>query len=249
MKLETSVADVFRELEPEEPQDIRELDVDRSPGLEAIVGFFGKFIEFDSEELLQVEDNFAEHINHPYTAKDIEHFSILLAGYQDHKNFPNNAGLYLSFLINNCPEESFKIYTRHIRRELQNVCQCNKKHVIVIGHVAGQLMESGSLYVTENAGHTLGLNISGGEIYVKGNAGDFVGTQMKAGKITIEGNAGIKVGFSTEGGEIHINGDYKNLGSPVHKYMPTAISGHIKGANIYHKGNLIVMNGRRLRSN
>jgi len=71
-------------------------------------------------------------------------------------------------------------------------------------------------------------------IDVNGNVGYGVGWYMEEGKITVNGNAGNLVGNGMKGGEIHLNGDYESL------------SRNIFGGNIYHKGKLIVRNGRRL---
>ena len=74
-----------------------------------------------------------------------------------------------------------------------------------------------------------------GEITINGNVGKCVGGFMKDGKITIKGNAGYWVGEGMENGEIYLNGDYESLGHLIH------------GGNIYHKGKLIVEEGRTIR--
>ena len=52
--------------------------------------------------------------------------------------------------------------------------------------------------------------------------------------ITIKGNAGKDVGHAMKGGAINLDGNYEE------------ISWAIKGGNIYHKGKLIVKDGKRL---
>lgn len=70
-------------------------------------------------------------------------------------------------------------------------------------------------------------------IIVEGNAGNWVGWEMKKGCITVEGNAGWGVGRWMEGGMIHLEGDYKSLYNTI------------VGGDIYHKGKLIVKNGKK----
>jgi len=101
------------------------------------------------------------------------------------------------------------------------------------GDKVGYGMRDGEITVNGNAGWVVGWDMKDGEITVNGNAGDGVGDGMKNGKIIINGNAGWGVGRYMKDGEIHLNGDYESLG-------------YIYGGNIYHKGELIVENGRGL---
>jgi len=71
-------------------------------------------------------------------------------------------------------------------------------------------------------------------IIVQGNVGDCVGEDMKCGKITIQGNAREDVGYRMTGGSIYVGGKY------------TSLSDYIYGGNVYHKGKLIVKDGKTL---
>ena len=77
--------------------------------------------------------------------------------------------------------------------------------------------------------------MQGGEFIINGNVGDFLGDDLRSGMIVVNGQAGDFIGSSRSGGEIHLNGDYES------------ITRECDGGNIYHKGKMIIKNGKPVR--
>jgi hypothetical protein len=145
-----------------------------------------------------------------YSAKDVEAFSMMLAEFQGQKGFSDNAGFFLSELINGCKEDEVVIHTAHLTEKIDNLGYCNTRHITVKGNAgwkAGFNMEGGTIIIEGDAGGEVGLLMEAGSIIVKGNAGVWVGQKMKGGIIIVEGNSGEHVGYQMRGGEIHIVGD------------------------------------------
>jgi hypothetical protein len=145
-----------------------------------------------------------------YSAKDIEDFSVVLAQFQGEMAFSNNAGLFLSALINNCKEEEFVIHTTPLDESITCIGYGNRKKIIVegdAGDVVGQEMESGCIIVNGNAGYTAGHSMRGGSIIVNGDVDDTIGYDMSGGSIVVNGNAEDEVGHEMRGGDIIVTGD------------------------------------------
>lgn len=109
----------------------------------------------------------------------------------------------------------------------------------------GYEMHGGEITVNGNAGYAVGWDMGGGKIIVGGNVGGYTGQHMRGGSLIVEGDAGERVGDGMgfrgrgdnkdpEGGEIHLNGKYSSLAD------------NIRRGNIYHKGKLIVKDGKRV---
>jgi len=181
---------------------------------------------------------------------------LLLGEHENKKYFESFTGCYLSALINGSKDKDFNIITNYLTKTIDYIGYKNTKNIDVNGSVGrwvgfrmeggkitingntgwyvGDRMKDGKITVNGNAGVWVGFFMENGKITINGNAGDRVGYEMKDGKITIKGNAGDWIGWYMEGGKIHLNGDYESL------------SNYINGGNIYHKGKLIVENGRKL---
>ena len=222
--------DLFGKLKPEEKVEIIKPKVKRNETLDLIIEEYKEGLEnygLYNEKKLKIEIPEGEYWRY-YIAKSsapleipserIIEFSLLLGEYENKKYFEDFTGFYLSALINKSNGKDFKIITNYLTKTIHEIGYENTKNIVVTG----------------NAGWGVGNRMEDGEITVNGNAGWWVGWNMKDGKITINGNAGYGVGNRMEDGEIHLNGDYESLG------------GYISGGNIYHKGKLIVRDGRRL---
>jgi len=151
------------------------------------------------------------------TSTDITMFSIALAKLAE-ENFSQASGIFLSALINNCTEDRFAIVAKHFEEPVSCIGYRNTKDIMIDG----------------DAGDFVGLDMEGGAIVVNGRAGREIGRGMRNGKIIVNGNAGDTVGRYMEGGEIRLEGDY---------YL---LSDNVRGGSIYHKGKLIVKDGKRL---
>jgi len=231
--LETTLKlnDLFGKLDPEKRVEIiKPKEVKRNETLDRIVEGYEKGLEnygLYEEDKLKIEIPEGEYWYYyiakssapsEIQSKEITEFSLLLEEHENKKYFENFTGYYLSALINSSRDKDFKIITNYLTKTIDWIGYENTKNIVVTG----------------NAGWGVGNRMEDGEITVNGNAGWWVGWNMKDGKITINGNAGYGVGNRMEDGEIHLNGDYESLG------------GYISGGNIYHKGKLIVRDGRRL---
>jgi formylmethanofuran dehydrogenase subunit C len=154
-----------------------------------------------------------------YTSEDIERFSLALADFQQEKEFPWKAGLFLSALINNGNENDYTIHVHHLGESLHNIGFRNKKNITVNGNAGndvGEKMKDGSITVMGDVRDRIGYWMKGGSIDVMGNAGSFIGRDMKNGSITIKGNTEGDVGTCMEGGSIAVAG---NAGNDVGELM------------------------------
>jgi hypothetical protein len=152
-----------------------------------------------------------------YSKKDILHFSLALAGYQEDSCFHDKAGWLLSALINSGKSASYLLYTAHLNdpTPISHLCFRNTKNVLVKGGV----------------GDEFAREMQSGRVVVEGNADELFGYGLYGGKLVLKGNAGERVGFELEGGEIHLKGDYKSIHPHVHVAC---------GGKIFHKGVKIV---------
>ena len=168
----------------------------------------------------QVPEIFEELPLSKYSARDIEAFSLMLNS-EDYKTslFGFNAAKWLNALIKRCPDEKITIHTRYLSNHLPHIGTGNEsRHITVNGDV----------------GDLCGLRMRSGTIHVNGNAGSDVGGNMSGGTIIIEGNVKGFIGSDMNGGKIYLNGSYGR------------ISDFVYDGNIYHKGEIIVRNGKKL---
>jgi hypothetical protein len=144
-----------------------------------------------------------------YTANDVEKFSLALAEFQNEEDFDWKAGVFLSALINNCPDSDFVIYTKHLDGRIDDLGYSNTKNITINGDARDNLgccMAGGKITVKGNSGAYAGTSMENGEIVINGDSGIWLGFQMKGGKITVNGNAMHMAGRNMENGEIVING-------------------------------------------
>lgn len=193
-----------------------------------------------------------------YSSEDVTNFSIALAEFQEDGFYNYRAGLLLSALVNESKEDNFMIITEHLGQRIDKLGHHNKKNLVIQGNTGGSVgewmesgtvtvqgdvgrwvginMKDGRITIQGNAGYGVGCSMEAGKIIVKGNAGADVGRYMKGGTIIVKGNAGDNVGFEMEGGKIHLEGKYGSFYGPKRGEIP----------RIYHKGRLIVKDGKRL---
>ena len=166
----------------------------------------------------------------PYSSKNVERFSIMLADFSEEWRFSFKAGLFLSTLMNNCKDSEFVIHTRHLTPSIDFLGLENSKTIVVEGNAGvglGLQMKGGSILVKGGAGARAGAAMEGGCIIIKGNVAEEVGDSMEGGVIRVEGNAGNWPGKAMKGGEIHIS-----------KRISRRVIG-MSGGKIYHKSKLI----------
>lgn len=208
-----------------------------------------------------------------YTARDVEKFSIAMAEFQDEEEFGSKAGDFLSALINEGSDSSYTIHTRYLNTLITGLGHNNTKHIQVEGDVGkyvgykmkggsitingssddylggwmeggriivrgdsrtfvGGTMKGGEIIVEGNTRFNTGAHMEGGSIVVEKNTDSYTGNRMEGGKIVVKGNSGKGVGNEMQGGEIHLEGEYESIAM------------NTKGGNIYHKGELIIEDGK-----
>ena len=202
-----------------------------------------------------------------YTSKEVEKISIVLARFQDKSQFTWKAGLFLSALINNCPESDFLIHTQHMDERINGLGIYNTKNIVIegdagdylaehmsngtitvrgnAGSAAGAVMKSGEIIINGNCANQLGFAMKGGKITLMQKAGSYVGGRMENGEIVINGNCGDKLGDDMLGGKITVKGnagDYLGINMEGGEIRIEGEYGHlcnIQGGKIYHRGMLI----------
>jgi hypothetical protein len=211
-----------------------------------------------------------------YNANTINLFSIIMPDLIRGRDFPDEIaiGYYLSSLINNCSEDRFSLDINDDLLINNIGYENNGKQININGSVCGCLgeeMNSGEILVNGNADYGIGGCMCGGKITINGNAGEELGGRASGGVIILNGNAGHGVGSNNEGGLIIINGNCAGLvgeemtngviiingnsaagvgeymtGGIIHLNEDYELSQNIQGGDIYHKGKLIVKDGRRV---
>lgn len=181
----------------------------------------------------------------PYTTKDVEKFSVHLAGYTEVEDFDKKSGLFLSALVNYCNDMDYVIHTRHLPILLSYVGYNNTKNLIVEGDAGaylGEDMRKGNIVVSGNATEGVGNWMSDGRIIVKGNVDYAVGEGMEGGEIRVGGNAGNWVGLGMVNGAISIGGNAGNhVGGSLTTYAEDDENTRItlmKGGTIRVTGNV-----------
>jgi len=172
-----------------------------------------------------------------YDRSTIESFAIIAS---DHFQDDWNLGIYLSFLMNNHPDNRFTLNLSNCPNPPCNMGFMNNGNSIIVrgdvGSYLGSSMESGLITLDGNAGTHVGENMQGGKIIVLGNADQSLGFNAHRGKITINGYADKYIGTYAKGVRIDLNGDYNGF-----------CIGDGSRADIYHKGKPIVLNGERVK--
>ena len=213
--MELAASGKFGPFKPESDRTVRIADVKMNPFLEEMKkAWMWHELAIDNGVVYDQETyrRLLEGLTHPYSARDVEDFSIVLAGFQGGEFFPTKAGLCLSALINNGDEDDYVVHTTAFAEPIISIGYRNTKNITVEG----------------NAGHYVGDEMEAGKIIVNGNVGDDVGWYMKGGSITVVGDAGYSVGGHMSDGELRINGSFKE------------ISQNFLSGKIFHRGELIV---------
>ena len=146
--------------------------------------------------------------NLPYSPEDITGLCIALAEFQDVLDFHKAAGLFLSALIANSPQDDFILPVRQFGRRIDWLGFHNTKNLTIIGdsgHYAGADMGGGSLLIKGDGHKQVGGGMTGGSILVENDASS-VGDRMEDGEIEVKGSPG-ETGNDMRGGLVRIGGD------------------------------------------
>jgi hypothetical protein len=189
-----------------------------------------------------------------YNSKEIETFSLLIPKYQNFEGFNSYAGLFLSALITKSEDNDFIVHTKTLENPPILIGYRNSKNIVIKGNAGsylGRSMKKGRIIaegnVESNVGHNMeeglieiigdsntcaGWSMKGGKIIIRGSSKNFLGFYMTRGEIIVNSNVEGFTAPCMNGGEIHLNGDYGTIPKDI------------KGGNIYHKGKLIIKDGK-----
>ena len=224
--------DVIAGLSPEEEQQPeKRIEVAMTPELERILRGFEQVLT--SHENLSFDEMLARLTPKQMPAAIITEASVALGVYSTHEHFKYRAGVFLTALVNNSPDEEHTLFTRGYSQPPVSIANKLRKKLTVhgtTGRYAGDYNQ-GELILAGNTGPWLGFG-NAGKIILTGDAGKFAG-QLNKGHITINGNAGDDFG-DVNMGTIFLNGTYRSFASQLGK------------GDIYRNGVLIVDKGRRL---
>jgi len=193
--------------------------------------------------------------NLSYDSKTVEDFSLIMPYLYNDDVDRIAIGYFLSGLMNNCKDKDFllKVGDSGIHEIGYKFAGRNLEIFGDVFSSLGSHMRYGNITLHGNAeGSGAGEYMKRGNIVIHGNSDGQEGARAKGGIITINGdvtdgltgfyNEGAKIvvnGFCRGGigecmtrGEIYLNGDYESL------------SDKIIGGDIYHKGKLIIKNGK-----
>ncbi|NYZ74488.1 hypothetical protein H0O00_05065 [Candidatus Micrarchaeota archaeon] len=166
------------------------------------------------------------------TAKDVETFTIGLAGHQEENDFSDKAGMFLSALMNSGKDSRYVIHTAHLQEMISSLGYRNTKDIEIdgdLGSYTGDEMESGTITVHGNVEDCLGFCMRGGRIFVERNADDEAGRGMEGGEIIIAGSVGDNLGGGMENGRIIVEGDaYGSVGTSM-KGGEVVVKGSVYG--------------------
>ncbi|MCJ7593308.1 MAG: hypothetical protein MUO52_00870 [Desulfobacterales bacterium] len=108
------------------------------------------------------------------------------------------AGIYLSALINQAPEDRILLRLQDFERTF---------------HFLGyRLPEGKTLILQGNVGDFVGASVCGGRLVVEGSAGNWCGAGMTGGEILVTGHTGQKTGEWMRGGTIQVDGRIWGMG-------------------------------------
>ena len=229
--MKSATLDVIAGLQPEEEQEPeKKVEVVITPELERILRGFEQFLVSYTPSLDDVITRL-DPLRIPATT--ITQASIALAAYSTHPNFWQDAGYYLTALVNGSLDEEHTLFTRGYSQPPDAIGYKLRKRLTVHGTTekyAGY-ENHGELILVGNTGHQLGC-FNKGKIILTGDAGNDAGGH-NSGQITINGNAGESFSLANMG-TIFLNGTYKSLAEDLGR------------GDIYQNGVLIVDKGRRL---
>ncbi|MFH1637430.1 MAG: hypothetical protein ABIB71_03325 [Candidatus Woesearchaeota archaeon] len=202
----------------EAPDERMEGKVEGSLFFEGFEELIRKYEGIIAEEWHNVEE---EAINSILTPGQINSFLQATMRYEDHKNYSENTGFFITRLIqnsHNAGNNKFTLNTRTLSKEIDwlgfELKGSNDRllEIIVggnVGHSCGEVAKNiRGLYIGGNAGNWCGYEAENiGELYIGGNAGYHCGGESRHSVISISGNAGYSCGEESKYSVISISGN------------------------------------------
>jgi hypothetical protein len=227
----------FGRYKSEDEKSVRTENVQQNEALERLTDIWKRFEKREVTELsADVECQTYYHAlfaleGVAFGPKEVEAFSLILGGLRNEgQHFAEEAGGFLSAMINLGDGKEFVVHTGNLDRAPDWLGYRNTKSIIVegdCGNLVGNQQE-GRMLVMGSVGNNAGRKMHQGVLYVDGDAGMNLG-YMAFGTIIVIGDAGDYVGKEACG-EIHVGG---NMGIAARDEMDGI-------RRIYHKGTLIL---------
>ncbi|MDD5171805.1 MAG: hypothetical protein PHF60_02100 [Candidatus ainarchaeum sp.] len=153
----SALANGFRGYKPEGELVVRKVEVVEDETLRQLKKAFSEYLTLDSPKHHTTNyfyENAVSRIKKlRYSADDVERFSLALGEFQNEKEFPKKAGIFLSVLINMGKDYSYVIHTAHLSERPKYIGYMNTKAITVKGDV----------------GWDFALYMKGGEIHLEGS--------------------------------------------------------------------------------
>jgi len=195
----------------------------------------------------------------PLSSQEIQKFLYSLLPYAREDWLPR-VGRYISTLLNASTDGIISLEVPPHLKKLHNVGNelCQKEVTLrgSVGPFFGNLMHSGTLRLEGSADYLAGMDMDGGHLIVTQDVKDELGGGKSGGLLEVYGSA--KSIADQKGGTIHIRGNCNHIGGESYDNITGGIIRvdgrigkinfkYITGGDIYHQGNLIVQDGKRVK--
>lgn len=234
--------DTFDSLRREQESKSGTVRVEQNETLERLKDGLNKVALLKSKNLIRLEEHPDFDIRplydicsvitpESYSSRNVELFTVALGEPDMNKIEREAVGAYLSWLMNNSQDSSFRLNLRALGRKISYLGYNNAgKNIEIIGNTGdscGEWMRSGKIVVQGNVRDYAGNFMDNGTLEILGNAGNELAKGMEGGTVIVRGNCGQEAGGGMHGGELHIYGEVESFGH-VHER-----------AKIFHKGVLV----------
>ncbi len=221
---QTNLQHVLKDLEPMKPESQLkvEMDGDLESQLARLLCVYEEKPAYDGRGYWEFYDNYLTSVSKlDLTPKLIERFSQELGLFQKARQFPSEAGLFLTALIQAAYKQGkngFTIYTAHLNKKIENFglyLNLYKEKVAppvkisVIGSLGDDCghFRFVDLNVSGNVGSHFAADSYKSEIHVSGNCGDLAFFQSGKSKLRVDGNAGVQFGGSSNNSSFVLGGN------------------------------------------
>jgi len=186
-----------------------------------------------------------------YTREEVEQFVIAAARYQDQNWFKHTFGIFTTALARASPDDSFVLHAEHYD-PFHRFGAHNRKKITIYGNLGLETaldMPAGELTIHGNV-INIGHQLRNGNITLYGSVSSGCGEEMNNGKISVHGSVS-NAGDHMTHGMIEIHGNCQNAG-PLYKSGEVHVHGDLEHINepfngkLYHKGTLIMKDGKKL---
>jgi|GEM_PF-3253909 len=211
-----------------------------------------------NHDFLDTKEGESAYTAFPLTGNELQ---TVLNSFEQYAREPwlPRVGLYISTLLNASKDTDINLNMPAFFEQVENMGYgLYQKNVFVTGSVglfAGCGIRSGILRIVGSATDLVGMSAEGGRIIITKDVKEELSSNMSAGSIEVHGSA--KTCSGLQGGAVYIKGDCGELGASCGPIITGGIIhvdgkigkidySRITGGDIYHQGNLIVKDGKRV---